>query len=175
MKLYNTLTRKKDDFIPSSDTVKMYSCGPTVYNYAHIGNLRTYIFMDLLRRALKLNGYKIMGVMNITDVGHLMSDADEGEDKMVKASVEQKKSPAEIAEYYTKVFFEDLEKLNIEKTELTPKATDHIEEMIEFVKALLKKGYAYEAQDGIYFDISKFPQYGLLKQRQYRTNSGRKG
>jgi cysteinyl-tRNA synthetase len=162
MKLYNTLTRKKDDFIPSSDTVKMYSCGPTVYNYAHIGNLRTYIFMDLLRRALKLNGYKIMGVMNITDVGHLMSDADEGEDKMVKASVEQKKSPAEIAEYYTKVFFEDLEKLNIEKTELTPKATDHIEEMIEFVKALLKKGYAYEAQDGIYFDISKFPQYGLL-------------
>jgi len=163
MKLYNTISRKKQDFKPIKDnTVRMYSCGPTVYNFAHIGNLRTYIFMDLLRRVFKFNGYKILGVMNITDVGHLLSDADEGEDKMVKAAKEQKKSPFEIAKFYTDVFFEDLEKLNIEKPEVIPKATEHIKEMIEFVKGLMDKGYAYEIDDGIYFDISKFPDYGKL-------------
>lgn len=143
-------------------TVRMYSCGPTVYNYAHIGNMRTYIFMDLLRRTLRYEGYKVKGVMNITDVGHLLSDADDGEDKMEKAAKEQKKSPYEIADYYTGVFFEDLKKLNIGKPELTPKATEHIREMLDFVYTLCEKGYGYETSDGIYFDISKFPAYGQL-------------
>ena len=142
--------------------VRMYSCGPTVYNYAHIGNLRTYIFMDLLRRTLRYEGYKIKGVMNITDVGHLLSDSDDGEDKMQKAAREQNKNPYEIAEYYTKVFFEDLAKLNIGRPELTPKATDHIPDMIKYVEGLMEKGVAYETSDGIYFDISKFPKYGML-------------
>ncbi|MCI5838529.1 MAG: cysteine--tRNA ligase [Christensenellaceae bacterium] len=163
MKLYNTLTRKKEDFSPmDGKCVRMYSCGPTVYNYAHIGNLRTYIFMDLLRRTLKYEGYKIKGVMNITDVGHLLSDSDDGEDKMQKAAREQNKNPYEIAEYYTKVFFEDLNKLNIGKPEITPKATDHIPDMIKYVEGLIEKGAAYETADGIYFDISKFPKYGML-------------
>ena len=163
MVLYNTLTRQKEDFKPLKDnTVRIYSCGPTVYNFAHIGNLRTYIFMDLLRRVLKFNGYKIKGVMNITDVGHLMSDADEGEDKMIKASKSQNKTPREIADYYTEVFFEDLKKLNIDKPEILPKATEHIDDMISFVEGLIDKGYAYTTSDGIYFDISKFSDYGIL-------------
>ena len=164
MKLYNTLTRTKEDFAPldGSNKVRMYSCGPTVYNYAHIGNLRTYVFMDLLRRCLKYEGYKIKGVMNITDVGHLLSDADDGEDKMQKAAREQNKDPYEIAAFYTSVFFEDLKKLNIEKPELTPRATDHIADMIKYVEGLVEKGVAYETADGVYFDISKFPEYGKL-------------
>lgn len=163
MKLYNTLTRKKEEFAPlDGKTVRMYSCGPTVYNFAHIGNMRTYIFMDILRRTLRYEGYKVKGVMNITDVGHLLSDADEGEDKMEKAAKEQQKSPYEIADFYTKVFFDDLKKLNIGKPELTPKATEHIREMLDFVYALCEKGYGYETSDGIYFDISKFPAYGQL-------------
>ena len=163
MKLYNTLTRKKEEFAPlDGKTVRMYSCGPTVYNFAHIGNMRTYIFMDILRRTLRYEGYKVKGVMNITDVGHLLSDADEGEDKMEKAAKEQRKSPYEIADFYTKVFFHDLKKLNIGKPELTPKATEHIREMLDFVYTLCEKGYGYETSDGIYFDISKFPAYGQL-------------
>lgn len=163
LKIYNTLTRRKEEFKPISDkTVTMYSCGPTVYNYAHIGNMRTYIFMDLIRRTLIYNGYKIKGVMNITDVGHLLSDADEGEDKMEKAAKEQKKSPYEVADYYTKVFFDDIAKLNIRKPEIIAKATDHIQEMIDVVKRLEEKGYGYETSDGIYFDISKFEGYGRL-------------
>lgn len=163
LKVYNTLTRKKEDFIPIHDkTVYMYSCGPTVYSYAHIGNLRTYIFMDLLRRVMKYDGYKLKGVMNITDVGHLLDDADDGEDKLQKAAREQKKSPWEIAEFYTDVFFRDLAALNINKPEIIAKATDHIQEMIQFVEKLEEKGYAYEISDGVYFDISKFPSYGKL-------------
>ncbi len=163
MKLYNTLTAKKEDFKPiHKKEVSIYSCGPTVYNYAHIGNLRTYVFMDLLRRVLKYNGYILNHVMNITDVGHLVSDGDDGEDKMVKGAREQKKTPWEIAAYYTKVFLEDIESLNIEKTEIIPKATDNIEEMIHFVNGLLEKGFAYELEDGIYFDLSKFEGYGKL-------------
>lgn len=163
LRIYNTMDRRKEDFIPLSDKkVTMYSCGPTVYNYAHIGNLRTYIFMDIFRRTLRYDGYKLKGVMNITDVGHLMSDGDDGEDKMEKASREQKKSPYEIAEYYTKIFFDDLAKLNIGRPEIIAKATDHIADMIKYVQALLDKGYAYEIDDGIYFDIGKFPKYGKL-------------
>lgn len=162
LKFYNTLTRRKQDFVPLNPTVTMYSCGPTVYSYAHIGNLRTYIFMDLIRRALKAAGYKLKGVLNITDVGHLMADSDDGEDKMEKASREQQKSPYEIAEFYSKVFFEDLRKLNIGKPEIIAKATDHIQDMIKYVQALSDAGYAYETSDGIYFDIRKFPRYGIL-------------
>ncbi|MEG1535771.1 MAG: cysteine--tRNA ligase [Clostridia bacterium] len=163
MKIYNTLSRSKEEFEPIKDNqVRMYSCGPTVYNYAHIGNLRTYVFMDIFRRVLSFDGYKLKGVMNITDVGHLMSDSDDGEDKMAKASREQHKSPYEIAEFYTKVFFDDLSKLNINRPEIIAKATDHIADMIKYVQALLEKGFAYEIDDGIYFDIGKFPEYGKL-------------
>lgn len=162
LKLYNTLTRRKEEFQPVGKVVTMYSCGPTVYNYAHIGNLRTYVFMDLVRRTLKYDGYKIKGVMNITDVGHLLSDADEGEDKMEVAAKKLKKSPYEIAAYYTDVFFKDIAALNIGKPEIIAKATDHIDDMIKYVQALYDKGYAYETSDGIYFDISKFKDYGKL-------------
>ena len=163
LKVYNTLTREKEELQPiKSGIVTMYSCGPTVYNYAHIGNLRTYVFMDMLRRAIKYNGLKIKGVMNVTDVGHLLSDGDEGEDKMEKAAKEQKKTPREIADRYTEIFFRDLELLNIGKPEIIAKATDHIDDMIKYVTDLLDKGYAYETSDGIYFDISAFPEYGKL-------------
>lgn len=163
MKVYNTLTRNKEEFKTIKDGfVGMYSCGYTVYNYAHIGNMRTYIFMDMLTRVLKYNGYKVKSVMNITDVGHLLSDADEGEDKMVTASKKLNKTPLEIADFYTNVFFEDLQKLNIEKPNVVPKATMHIKEMIDFTLGLVEKGYGYETSDGIYFDIQKFDGYGKL-------------
>jgi len=163
LKVYNTLTRKKEELKPVHEgQISMYSCGPTVYSYAHIGNLRTYVFMDILVRTLKYNGYKVKSVMNITDVGHLLSDADEGEDKMEKAAKERKVEPLEIAKEVTDVFFKDLEKLNILRPTVTPKATDNIKEMIDIVSALLEKGYAYETSDGIYFDIQKFPGYGKL-------------
>lgn len=163
LKVYNTLTRRKEEFVPLNDkVVTMYSCGPTVYSYAHIGNMRAYLFMDSVRRTLKYNGYKLKGVMNITDVGHLLSDGDDGEDKMEKASKEQQKSVYEIAAIYTDAFMKDLAKLNIGKPEIIAKATDHINDMIKYVKALVEKGYGYETSDGIYFDISKFREYGKL-------------
>lgn len=163
MKFYNTLTRSKDEFKPlEGNTVRLYSCGPTVYSYAHIGNMRTYIFMDLLRRSLMWNGYKLKHVMNITDVGHLTDDSDDGEDKMNKSAREQKKSPWEIAKFYTDAFMKDIDRLNITHPEIIPRATEHIQDMIDFVVALDKKGYAYETSDGIYYDISKFKNYGKL-------------
>ena len=163
LRIYNTLTRQKEDFTPIHEgKAYMYSCGPTVYNYAHIGNLRTYIFMDLFRRTLKYDGYKLKGVMNIADVGHLLSDGDTGEDKMQKASREQKKSPWEIAAYYTDVFFTDLKKLNIGKPEIIAKATDHIQEMIDYVQKLVDRGYGYEMDGGCYCDRGNFPGYGKL-------------
>lgn len=164
MKFYNTLTRKKEEFttLDGSNKVRMYSCGPTVYSFAHIGNMRTYVFMDLLRRTLQYEGYKVKGVMNVTDVGHLLSDGDDGEDKMQKAAKEQHKSPYEIAAFYSGVFFDDLKKLNIQKPEVTPKATEHIDCMLDFVEQLVEKGYGYETSDGIYFDISKANDYGKL-------------
>lgn len=165
LKLYNTLTKEKKEFEPidkENNIVRMYSCGLTVYNYAHIGNMRTYIFMDILRRVLKYDGYKLMHVMNITDVGHLTSDADEGEDKMAKSAREQNKSVYEIAEMYTKAYQEDFRKLNIEDTEVLAKATDHIKEMEEYVKEIIKNGYAYETSKGVYFDTSKLKDYGRM-------------
>lgn len=163
LKFFNTLTRKKEEFTPlTPKCVTMYSCGPTVYNYAHIGNLRTYVFMDLIRRTLKYHGYKIKGVLNITDVGHLVSDGDEGEDKMSLAASRTGKTPLEIAAFYSKVFFDDIAALNIGKPEIIAKATDHIQDMLDYVIKLVELGYGYETSDGIYFDISKFPEYGKL-------------
>ena len=160
---YNTLTKSKDKFEPiNKEEVRMYSCGPTVYKDASIGNMRTYIMNDLIRRVLKYNGYKIKHTMNITDVGHLVSDADEGEDKMLKSAREMQKSPYEIAKYYTKLFMDDLEKLNVEIPEVVCKATDHIEDMIKYVQKLLENGYAYETSTAIYFDVSKLDEYGIL-------------
>ncbi len=163
MKLYSTLTRQKEELRPIEEgTVSIYSCGPTVYQYAHIGNMRSYVFMDILRRVLKYNGYKLKHVMNITDVGHLVSDADEGEDKMMKTAKAAQKTPWEIAEYYTGVFLSDIGELNIERPEYIPKATDNIDEMLKFVETLVEKGFGYETSDGIYFDIMKFKGYGKL-------------
>ena len=163
IKFYNTRTRTKEEFEPiDKDLVRMYTCGPTVYRDATIGNMKSYIFMDTLRRVLKYNGYKLKHAMNITDVGHLVSDADEGEDKMVKAARETKKTPLEIAKMYTDRFFEDFDKLNIDMPEIICKATDHIPEMIEFVKKIIDNGYAYETSTAVYFDVSKLDRYGVL-------------
>ena len=163
LKLYNTLSKQKEVFKPiNDDKVRMYSCGPTVYYYAHIGNLRTYLFMDNLRRVLKYNGYNLLHAMNITDVGHLVSDADEGEDKMAVAAKRENKDPYEIAEFYTNRFMEDLKKLNIGKPEIICKATEHIKEMEEYVLQIIKNGYTYETENTIYFDTSKLDKYGLL-------------
>ena len=160
---YNTLTRKKELFKPIDEReIRMYSCGPTVYKDATIGNMRTNIFQDVLRRVLKYNGYKLKHAMNITDVGHLVSDGDEGEDKMLKTAREENKSPLEIAQYYTKLFFEDLKLLNIETPEIVCKATEHIKEMLEYVEKLVNNGYAYETSTAIYFDISKLDKYPIL-------------
>ena len=160
---YNTLTRKKELFEPlDSQEIRMYSCGPTVYKNATIGNMRTNIFQDVLRRMLRYNGYKIKHVMNITDVGHLVSDGDEGEDKMLKSAREEHKTPLEIAEHYTKLFFEDLKSLNVETPEIVCKATEHIKEMLEYVEKLMENGYAYETSTAIYFDISKLDKYPIL-------------
>jgi cysteinyl-tRNA synthetase len=163
MQLYNTLTRQKEKFTPiDGKTAGMYACGPTVYNPAHIGNLRTYLFVDWLRRAVKCAGFSIRHVMNITDVGHLTDDGDDGEDKMEKAAREQKIDPWAIAEAVTARFFADTGALNIERPDIICKATDYIPQMIDFTKGLLEKGNAYETPDGIYFDISTFPDYGKL-------------
>ena len=163
LKIFNSLTKKIGPLKTREEgVVNMYSCGPTVYYYPHIGNFRAYLFMDNIRRVLKYNGYKINGVMNITDVGHLTSDADEGDDKMMVASKRENKTPWEIAKFYTDVFMTDAKKLNIDIPEHVVPATSVIEEMIEFVKTLIEKGYAYETSKGIYFDIAKFGGYGAL-------------
>ncbi len=160
---YNTLTKKKELFKPIDEKmVRMYSCGPTVYKNATIGNMRTNLFQDTLRRVLRYNGYELKHVMNITDVGHLVSDGDEGEDKMLKSAREEHKTPLEIAEYYTKLFFNDLARLNIETPEVVCKATDHIKEMLAMVQKIMEQGYAYETSTAIYFDVSKLDEYGIL-------------
>ncbi len=163
IKLYNTFSRKIETFKPLHEKeVGIYSCGPTVYWYQHIGNLRTYIFSDVLKRVLIFNGYKVKHVINVTDVGHLTSDADEGEDKMEKAAKKEGKSASEIANFYLKVFVEDFEKLNINNPDFWPKASEHIKEQIEMIKILEKKGFTYKTSDGIYFDTSKDKKYGKL-------------
>ena len=166
LKVYNTLTRKKEEFVSiDKKEVRIYSCGPTVYNFAHIGNLRAYLFMDNLRRVLKYNGYTLKHAMNITDVGHLVSDADEGEDKMLKASRRENKDPFEIAKFYTEAFLKDMKKLNIDMPEVICPATKHIKIMEEYVKRIIENGYAYETTNTIYFDTSKLDKYGVLSNR----------
>ncbi len=160
---YNTLTKTKEEFKPlEGNEVRIYTCGPTVYKDASIGNMKSYIFMDNLRRVLKYNGYKVKHAMNITDVGHLVSDGDEGEDKIVEAAEKERKSPLEIAEFYTNRFLIDFDRLNIDKPEIICKATEHIKEMENFVQDLIDNGYAYETSSAIYFDVSKLDEYGIL-------------
>lgn len=163
IRFFNTLTRNKEDFVPQSPgRVGMYTCGPTVYEYASIGNMRAYVFADILRRTLEYNGLEVNMVMNITDVGHLVSDADEGEDKMMISARRERKTPWEIVRHYTEVFLDDTKRLNIRPVTVLCYATQHIPEMIVMVQELADRGYAYETSDGVYFDISKFPEYGCL-------------
>jgi cysteinyl-tRNA synthetase len=161
--LFDTYTRSIRNFEPlHGNEVGLYTCGPTVYDYAHIGNLRTYIFEDLLRRTLEFNGYSVKHVMNITDVGHLVSDADSGEDKMEKGARRTGKSAWDIAEFYAQAFIEDLKRLNIKEPDIWCKATEHIPEQIDLIRCIEAKGYTYKTSDGIYFDTSKMPDYGYL-------------
>lgn len=163
MKLYNTETRKIEEFIPwNGNKVGMYTCGPTVYSYAHIGNLRTYIMEDILEKTLRMLGYDVTRVMNITDVGHLSSDADTGEDKMVKSAKKENKTVLDIARFYTEAFFKDTDKLNIKKPDIVSPATENIEEYIKIISKLLETGYAYSAGGNIYFDTSKLNNYYRL-------------
>ena len=160
MYLYNSLTRKKELFVPNHpDIVKMYTCGPTVYHYAHIGNLRSYIMEDVLEKYLRYSGYNVKRVMNITDVGHLSSDGDTGEDKMLKGAKREHKSVMEIAKMYTDAFFEDCRKLNIKRPDVVEPATNCIADYIRIIETLLEKGYAYRAGGNVYFDTSKLERY----------------
>src|SRR3989344_199594 len=161
--LFNTLTRKKESFQPlQKGKVGLYTCGPTVYHFVHLGNLRAYLFEDLLKRTLLLNNFKVKHVMNITDVGHLTSDADEGEDKMLKGAKRENKTVWEIAEFYTDAFRQDLQKLNILPPDIWCWATDHIRDQVEMIKTLEKKGFTYFKGGNVYFDTSKLKDYGKL-------------
>lgn len=163
MKIYNTLTKKVEQIIPHEEgIIRLYTCGPTVYNYAHIGNLRTYIFEDILEKSLRYVGYDVKRVMNITDVGHMTSDADTGEDKMIKESKKENKTVYEIADFYTKAFFKDTEKLNIKKPEVVEKASDQIDYYIQMITKMLDDGYAYISNGNVYFDVSKAKDYYML-------------
>ena len=174
MKLYNTMDRKVEEFVPIEEgKVGMYCCGPTVYNYAHIGNLRTYIFEDILHRTLEEAGYRVKHVMNITDVGHLTGDGDDGEDKLGKRSRETGKSVWDIAAFYTDAFFADEKALNIKRPNVVCKATDHIQEMIALIKRLEEKGHTYTAGGNVYFSIDTIDDYGKLAgQKQEDKLSG---
>ena len=163
LRLFNTMGRKIEDFIPVEEgKCGFYGCGPTVYNYAHIGNLRAYVFLDTLDRVMRFSGYKVNHVMNITDIGHLTGDADSGEDKMLKTAKERGQSVLETADFYTKAFFKDIDALNIRKPDVVCKATEHIQDMIELIKRLEKNGHTYTAGGNLYFDVSTFPDYGKL-------------
>ena len=167
MHIYNTLTKKIEKFIPNNDKeVTMYTCGPTVYNYAHIGNLRTYITEDILEKTLNYIGYNVKRVMNITDIGHLSSDADEGEDKMVKSAKKQNKTVLDIAKYYTDCFLRDMDTLNIKRPQTIVPATTCIDEYIKTIETLIEKGYAYLSEGNVYFDTSKLENYYALTNHQ---------
>jgi cysteinyl-tRNA synthetase len=166
LQLYNSLTRRTEEFKPLHEgQVGMYVCGPTVYGHAHLGHAKSYVSFDVLARYLRYLGYRVTYVQNITDVGHLTDDADQGEDKIAKAAAKERKHPMEIAEYYTRSYFEDMDKLNVARPDISPRATGHIVEQIELVKTLLAKKYAYEVSGSVYFDVSKFPDYGKLSGR----------
>ena len=163
VRLYNTATRSIEDFTPlHPTTVTMYNCGPTVYNYSHIGHMRAFIFADTLRRTLEISGHNVRQIMNITDVGHLVGDADEGEDKLEKGARREGKGVTEIVKMYSDAFFADVNALNIKTAEAYPRATEHIPEQIELIKILEEKGFTYPTKDGIYFDTAKFPDYGKM-------------
>jgi len=168
LKFYNTLTREKEIFVPiNPPNVGFYSCGPTVYNYAHIGNLRSYVFADIVQKTLENSGYKVRRVMNITDIGHLVTDGDDGEDKMAKGLKREGKpftleSMKDMAVFYKEKFMEDLAALNIKTPDIIPFASDHIKEDVEIIEKLIQKGFAYKTSDGIYFEIAKFPDYWNL-------------
>jgi cysteinyl-tRNA synthetase len=163
MRIFNTMSREKEELVPmAGKMVGMYTCGPTVYNFAHIGNLRSYVFEDVLRRVIRHNGFELRHVMNITDVGHLTSDADEGEDKMLKGAKREHKTVWEIAQFYTDSFFRDEERLNIQRPDVVCKATDHIKEMIELIKRMEQNGFTYIANGNVYFDITHCNDYGKL-------------
>ena len=161
--LYNSLTKQKELFTPiDADSVKLYTCGPTVYSFATIGHGRKYVMDDILKRTLEFNGYKVNHVQNVTDVGHLVSDADDGEDKMEKGAKQQGKTVWEVAEFFTKNFYDSMDKLNIKRPSTICKATDHIKEQIELIEKLFKNGFAYDTPEAVYFDTSKFDDYGKL-------------
>ena len=166
LKLYNSLTRNKDEFEPlKKGRVGIYVCGPTVYGHAHLGHAKSYVSFDVLVRYLCYLGYSVTYVQNITDVGHLTDNADEGEDKIAEAAKKEKKHPMALAEYYTRSYFEDMDKLNCVRPDISPRASGHITEQIEMVKTLLEKDYAYEVNGSVYFDVSKFKEYGKLSGR----------
>ena len=173
LKFYNTLSRKKEIFKPlKTQEAGLYACGPTVYDFAHIGNLRTYIFEDFTKRVLKYNDYKVKHVINITDVGHLTSDADTGEDKLEKGAKREGKTAWQIASFYTKVFKKDIKLLNIKSPDVWIKATETIKEQINLIKILEKKGFTYKIEDGIYFDTSKLKNYGRLWPKKMKIKAG---
>ena len=166
LQLYNSLTRRLEEFKPiNKDRVGIYVCGPTVYGHAHLGHAKSYVSFDILVRYMRYLGYNVTYVQNITDVGHLTDDADQGEDKIAKAAAKVHKHPMELAELYTRSFFEDMDKLNCVRPDISPRASGHIVEQIELVKTLIAKGYAYEANGSVYFDVSKFAEYGKLSGR----------
>ncbi|MEK7082420.1 MAG: cysteine--tRNA ligase [Patescibacteria group bacterium] len=174
LKLYDTLTRRKEAFRPlRKNRAGLYTCGPTVYNYAHIGNLRTYVFEDILRRTLEYAGYRVRHVMNITDVGHLTSDADEGEDKMEREAEKEKRSVWDIARFYTDAFLKDIARLNIKKAHVLSPATKNIREQISLIERLFKKGLAYETSQAVYFDVSRFPGYTKLSRQKLSAKKTR--
>ena len=170
LRLYNTLGRKTEEFIAQKPgEAGFYGCGPTVYNYAHIGNLRAYVTHDILTRVLRERGYTVNHVMNITDVGHLSGDSDSGEDKMVKSAAERGKTVLEIADFYTQAFYNDTDRMNIIRPNIVCKATEHIPEMIELIKRIEKNGFTYNAGGNLYFDISRFTHYGELRCTVWKT------
>ena len=163
MRIYNSLTRQIEEFEPLAEgKAGMYTCGPTVYDYAHIGHARKYVYDDLLRRVLSANGLEVMHVQNVTDVGHLVSDADEGEDKLEKGAREMKRTVWEAAEFFTRDFYKMADSMNILRPTITARATDHIKEQTDLIQKLVQKGFAYETPEAVYFDVGKFPRYGLL-------------
>jgi cysteinyl-tRNA synthetase len=166
LRLHNSLTRRKEEFEPLNEgRVGIYVCGPTVYGHAHLGHAKSYVSFDILVRYLRYSGYSVTYVQNITDVGHLTDDADEGEDKIIEAAKKEKKHPMALAEYYARSYFEDMDKLNCVRPDISPRASGHITEQITLVKILLDKGYGYEVAGSVYFDVSKFEGYGKLSGR----------
>ncbi len=166
LQLYNTLSRKKEKFTPLHEGyVGMYVCGPTVYGHSHLGHAKSYVSFDVIVRYLRYLGYKVTYVQNITDVGHLLGDTNEGEDRLLKASRLEQKHPMEVAEFYTRSYFEDMDALNVQRADISPRATGHIVEQIETIKELIAKGFAYEANGAVYFDVQKFHAYGKLSGR----------